>query len=428
MIFDLRAKKGAAPAVVPERESTVSQAEEAPGNVSQITLEQLVSLLHLGDVPHSRLGEATYFACLRMLSEGLGRLPLKLMRTTEEQGVEECRDMALYHTLRYRPNPFMTATRFWGTMENWRNHYGNSYAWIQPYGDTVRLWQLESNRVSIWWDNKKLLSDTEHIWYIYHAPNGKQYPLCDEEVLHFRTWLSLDGITGLAVQDILKMSLDGAAKSQAMLNQLYDNGFTAKAVVQYTGDLNDKLEQQFIQNIENYAAGRVDGSKHIIPIPIGHKLEPLDIKLADGQFLELRKYTALQVAAAFGIKPDQINDYTKSSYSSSEAQQLAFLVDTQLYILKDYEEEIAYKLLTDEQRREGRIYPKFNTAVALRADTKTQIETLAKAVSNEIYTPDEARAFLDMGKKPGGDQLYANGNLIPLTRAGQQYGGKGGSE
>lgn len=413
MLFDLSRRKSAEPAEgSPEEKVTHG-----------VTLQKLIDLLNLGDVPRSRLGEATYFACMRMLSEGLGRLPLKLMQTDDEEGARECRELPLYYTLRYRPNPFTTATRFWGTVELWRNHYGNSYVWAQPYEGTYRLWGLPSNQVQIWWDNKRLLSDVEHIWYIWTAPDGKRYPLCDDEILHFRTWLSLDGITGLPVQDILKLSLDGAVKSQAMLNQLYDNGFTSKAVLQYTGDLNDDLEKNFLARMEAYASGGTSGKDRIIPVPVGHKLEPLNIKLVDGQFLELRKYTALQVAAAFGIKPDQINDYTKSSYASSEAQQLAFLVDTQLYILKDYEEEIGHTLLTDNQRLKQLIYPNFNTAVVLRADTKTQIDSMATATSNSIYTPNEARTFLNMRKKPGGDRLYANGNLIPLEDAGKQYRG-----
>lgn len=413
MLIDLRRVK-----------SAVAPVQASPGAVAGenvVTLSKLVDLLNLRGVPKDKLGEATYFACLRMLSEGIGRLPLKLMQTTADNGVLERRDLPLYHTLRYRPNPFVTATRFWGTVETHRNHYGNAYVWLQPAGDTYRLWQLPSEQVEIWWDNARVLSHQEHIWYIWSAPDGRRYPFSNEEVMHFRTWLSLDGIRGLPVRDILTMTLEGAQKSQQMLNGLYDSGFTAKAVVQYTGDLNDSLTQEFVRRIERYAKGEMNGGNSIIPIPLGTRLDPLDIKLTDGQFLELRKYTALQVAAAFGIKPDQINDYEKSSFASSEAQQLAFLVDTQLYILKDYEEEVGYKALTDDQRLNACIYPKFNVAVALRADTKTQIETLATAVSNEIYTPDEARAFLDMGSKPGGDQLYANGNLIPLVQAGSQY-------
>lgn len=58
------------------------------------------------------------------------------------------------------------------------------------------------------------------------------------------------------------------------------------------------------------------------------------------QYYEMRKYTALQIAAAFGVKPNQINDYEKSSYANSETQQLAFLVDTMLFRLTMYEQEI----------------------------------------------------------------------------------------
>lgn len=63
----------------------------------------------------------------------------------------------------------------------------------------------------------------------------------------------------------------------------------------------------------------------------------------------------------------------------------------------------------------------FNTAVLLRADTKTQIESMVQAVSNSIYMPNEARAYLGMASAPGGDRLIANGNIIPLEDVGKQY-------
>ena len=136
--------------------------------------------------------------------------------------------------------------------------------------------------------------------------------------------------------------------------------------------------------------------------------------------VELKKYSALQIASAMGIKPNQINDYEKSSYASAEAQQLAFYVDTLLYIIKQYEEELTYKLLTAEERAKGYAF-KFNVGVILRADTKAQTESLTNAVANGVYTPNEARAFLDMVAKEGGDDLFFNGSNIPIKMAGQQY-------
>ena len=64
----------------------------------------------------------------------------------------------------------------------------------------------------------------------------------------------------------------------------------------------------------------------------------------------------------------------------------------------------------------------FNTAVMLRADTKTQIESMVQAVANSVYMPNEARAYLGMSSAAGGDRLIANGNVIPLEDVGKQYG------
>ena len=243
--------------------------------------------------------------------------------------------------------------------------------------------------------------------------------------MHFKTWYSLDGFTGEPVRNILKATVDGANESQNYMNQLYKNGLTASMAMQYTGDLDDKrvkkLKEKFIDQLSGPKnAGRV------VPVPMGLTLTPLNASLADSQFFELRKYSALQIAGAFGIKPNQINNYEKSSYANSETQQLAFLVDTMSYRLKMYEEEINGKVLTPKEIADQNFY-KFNEKAILRTDSKTQMENLAKAVNNGIYKVNEAREYLDLPSEEGGDTLIVNGNYIPLTQVGNQYaeGGEG---
>ena len=86
-------------------QKTGGQAAAPADGAEQVTLSQLIDLLNLGGVPRSKLSEATYFTCLRVLSEGVSKLPLKLIRSTPERGVEEVREDPLYRVLRYRPNP-----------------------------------------------------------------------------------------------------------------------------------------------------------------------------------------------------------------------------------------------------------------------------------------------------------------------------------
>jgi HK97 family phage portal protein len=378
------------------------------------------------DTPKDKLSEATYFACLKILAESLGKLPLKMYQNTEK-GIVKSDKMDLYNVLRLRPNPYTTSTVFWSTVEMNRNHYGNAYVWCRFQGPQLKdLWIMPSQDVTVVVDDKGILGTKDKIWYRYNDRHtGKMYTFSSDEVMHFKTSSTFDGLIGMPVRDILKTTVDGALESQKFMNNLYKTGLTGKAVLEYTGDLNQEARERLIKGFEQFANGSKNAGK-IIPVPLGMKLVPLNIKLTDSQFFELKKYTALQIAAAFGIKPNQINDYEKSSYASAEAQNLAFYVDTLLYILKQYEEEITYKTLSDQMIRDGYFW-KFNVNVILRADIKTQMEALAKGVNNGIYTPNEARSYLDLPAEEGGDMLMVNGNYIPITMVGQQYkkGGEG---
>ena len=112
--------------------------------------------------------------------------------------------------------------------------------------------------------------------------------------------------------------------------------------------------------------------------------------------------------ALIGAKEQQINAF-ETDINNKEAA------------IKQYEEEISYKMLSEEEETEKGMFFKFNVSVILRADQSTQIETLSKGVSNFIYTPNEARAFLDLEAKEGGDRLLGNGASIPVEYTGAQY-------
>ena len=127
------------------------------------------------------------------------------------------------------------------------------------------------------------------------------------------------------------------------MSNLYKGGMTASMALQYAGEIDDSRIKLLQKKYDKYLSGPKNAGK-IVPVPAGMQLQPLNYKLTDAQIFELKKYSALQIAGAFGVKPNQINDYEKSSYANSEMQQLSFLVDTMLFPLKQYEEELTYKL------------------------------------------------------------------------------------
>ena len=386
-----------------------------------MTLQQLLDFLGISETDSSVLSEATYYACIKVLMESVGKLPLKLQVATESQGIQPAREHRYYRMLNERPNKYMSASVFWATMEMHRNHYGNAYAYIDETDPKrPQLWPLNPACMKVVYDDVGLFDDP-NVYYYYSTPKGARVFL-SEELLHFKAHHTEAGLVGIPVRDQLAATIQGNNKAQALVNKLYDNGMTSKTVLQYTGSIKDASVDAMAKGIQEYIDGKKKGKgvETVIPLPLGLTLTPLNMKLTDSQFMEIKQYSALQIASAFGVRPYQIGDYTKSSYASAEAQQLSFLVDTLLFIVKGYEEEVGYKLLTDDEEAKG-LHAKFNTAVLLRADQRTQIETLSTAVNSFLYTPNEARAKLDLPAKPGGDALLGNGASIPVQYAGSQY-------
>lgn len=399
-----------------------SRRRKSADTSEQMTLDQLLNWLGVHGVANSELSEATYFACIKVLSESIGKLPLRLMQATPDRGVTPARGHRYYRTLNERPNRFMSASVFWTYMEYCRNHFGNAYALIDESDrEHPQLWPLDPRSMQVWYDDARQLSDLPDVYYVYSTAAGT-ITYGSEEILHFKSHQTLDGLVGVSVREQLASTIQGNIKAQKMVNKMYDSGMTAKAVLQYTGNLKDASVEQLTKGIEAYAKGELKskGIENIIPMPIGMTLTPLSLKLADSQFLEVKQYSALQIAAAFGVKPNQVGDYSKSSYANAEAQQLSFLVDTLLFNIKQYEEELQWKLLLDGEAAAGFV-TKFNTSVLLRADQQTQINTLSAAVSNFLMTPNEARERLDLPHKEGGDNLLGNGAAIPVQFTGAQY-------
>ena len=391
--------------------------------------EKLLEWLGIDSKNTKAINEVTYYTCLKLLAETIGKMPIKYYQRTEV-GRIRAQPTAMTRLMSVRPNPYMTPTTMWTTTEMNCQHYGNGYIWIRraftpsTYGGEYKpldMWPMQANCVTVYMDDVGVFGDEGKLYYAYVDPRtGKSYMFPSEDVIHVRTWYSLDGITGQPVRKILKDTIEGMSAGQDVMNSQYKHGLSAAMAMQYLGDLSDGKRSQLAKKFADALSGPKNAGR-VVPVPIGLTLTPLNISMADAQFAELRKASALQIAAAFGIKPNMINNYDKSSYASSEQQALDFLVNTALIRIKQYEEEIDAKALEPREAAENYFY-KFNEKVILRADSKTQMETLKDGVNNGIYKPNDARDYLDLPWDPAGDKLIVNGNYIPLEMVGQQYG------
>lgn len=368
------------------------------------------------------LSQTVYYICLKHLSETISKMPWEKRILTEKRGKEKVFENGLDLLLNLKPNPYCTSTTFWATVELNRLHYGNSYVYIETnrYGKPKNLWILPSNEVQIWVDNASILGTENGIWYIWQdARSGKRYKFLKDEILHFKTSVSFDGFSGVSTKDILRLQIETGKSAIVFLNKLYKNNmFGSKLVVKYTGTMQDSSEKSLAEKLEKFSS--TSGAGKIIPMPLGFDTQLLDMKLADAQFFENNQFSSLQLAAAFGIKPNIINDYSKSSYSNSETQQIDFYVNTLQPLFTSYQQEVSIKLLSQKDLEKGYRF-EINEKILFKMDSKSSAEYYAKLVMNFMMTPNEAREQLDLPYIEGGNILIGNGNAINLESVGAQY-------
>ena len=390
-----------------------------PENDNKITMSTIMELFsRSGNAEYGNdLSEVTYFTCLKTLAESVAKIPIYLLDSDKNRIMNH----ETIKILQFSANEYQTPAQFLSGLEYNRNHLGNGYAYCERYsnGKLKSLIPLDPNYVQVWINDTSNFTEKKYYYFYQDSRSGKSYWLNPDEVIHVKSWITEDnGIVGRSVREILARLISGSKASNKFLSELYDRGLIANLCVRYVGDLKKESQKKLLQGIEEQA--REDGRK-MFTIPIGFDIVPLDLKLTDSQFLEIRQFTALQIAAAFGVKPNFLNDFSKSSYANSIMQQLTFLTDTLLSIITYYEQEFNRKLLTVKELEEG-LHFKFNVGVLLRNNPTEQADIIQKLVQSGVYSTNDARRWLDqppIGEE--GDQYLVNGSMVSLKNAGAAY-------
>ncbi|SLJ98186.1 MULTISPECIES: phage portal protein [unclassified Paenibacillus] len=366
----------------------------------------------------------TVYTCIKILSETVAKLPLKIYQSDDDD-ITKGTNHYLYPLLKLQPNPLMSAIDFFKALESNRA-MGNAYANIEfdkRSGRAVALWPIDSDSVTVIVDDINLLNTRTKLWYQVNV-GGKLVKIPEHEMLHVKGSVTLNGLVGVPTLDYLHSAVENAASAGSFINNFYKNGLQTKGLIQYTGKMEEAEKKIFREQFEKMSSG-LKNSHRISMMPFGYQFTPISISMTDAQFLENTELTIRQLAAAFGIKMHQLNDLDRATHSNNEQQQQQFYTDTMLPILTSYEQEFTRKLFLSRELQDG-YFVRFNADAILRADFKTRMDALDKAVKGGIYTPNEGRAYENKAPLPGGDRLYVNGNVIPLEEAGNQYKKGGG--
>lgn len=370
------------------------------------------------DIDDSKLKETTYFKCIKYISESVAKCPLSVRQETEK-GEVDAKQHRLYTKLRLRPNEYMSSIDVMKAFVAIAEHTGVGGLYIDR--KTMSLYPVLIDKIVI--DDVGLLNSTKQNKVLVEFNlMGTKGACLEKDIVMFKAGMSFDGINTTSNGELLSQTIKTTQKAQNYLSDIFDNGLTNKLVVQVSNDIKEEKELKKIQD----KFGRLFSSNgRTFTVPAGFNVSALNLSLSDAQFEQLRKLSRREIANAFGLSPSIIGDLEDSNNNNMEMQNLSFLVDTLLIKLQQIEQELDYKLLTENERIQG-YKIRFNQSVMLRTDSKKQSEIITAYAKGGIYTVNDARRILGETKLDGCDEPLVPSGTYKLSQLDKVVGDKTG--
>ncbi|MDO5053499.1 MAG: phage portal protein [Pseudoclavibacter sp.] len=158
----------------------------------------------------------------------------------------------------------------------------------------------------------------------------------------------------------------------------------------------------------------------------GMVFKPASMSAVDMQYIESRKLTREEVAAAYHIPPPMVGILEQATFSNIREQHVMLYQDTLGPWLQMLQEELTRGLLPWIAPDEQDLYLEFNIAEKLRGSFEQQAQQLFQATGRPYMTSNEARARLNLPRIEGGDELVTPLNMLLGDTGGDPLDPKGG--
>ena len=352
----------------------------------------------------SAMRAAAVFACIRVITEDIGKLPCILYKRTKDGGKARATEHPVYKLLRRAPNHWMTPSAVFGLAQAYIELQGNADFFVtrDTRGRPLELLPL-LNRVRVEQDAQWRLK------YFVRKRNGEEESVDPANILTL-SGLSLDGVRGLSTLSFARETIGSAIAAEKHGARFFKNSARPSIIVSRPKDApawSTQAAENFVASMkEKWGGGNVST---VGLLEEGMTASALTISAKDAQFIESRQYTRTEIAGLFRVGPHKIGDLTRSTNNNIEHQGLEHLTDCLLPRLVRNEQALNRALLTDAEQEE--YFVEFLVDAIARADMKTRMESYALAIQNGMLSPNEARAADNRNPREGGDAYWRPVNM-----------------
>lgn len=359
------------------------------------------------------------YACRNYLCDFVSGLPMYVWDAKKRDRVE---NHALNRVLSVRPNAWQTPSAWKRCTMDAILMAGNGYAYIVRDNASAEVKELlplraDCMRVDLI-DNKPL--------YTYTAPKtGKLYALDGAEIIHLPGSVG-NGLTGQPVLKYAADTLRRAENADKYEESVYKNNARPGGVLETDADLggtskvqdpNDDTKfltkKEVVRRAWERAHAGGENAFRVAILDNGLKYTPIKIDAYDASFVQSKEVSIADIARFFGV-PLHCLGAGKQSYASNEQNTLEFVQGRGLAIVRAWEDELSYKLLTDAELDKGwRI--KFNLDGRLRGDTAARAAFYKSMREIGVFSVNDILQLEDRPDVEGGDVRYASLNYGPLA-------------
>ena len=358
--------------------------------------------------PLRAMGVASVFACVRVLSDTVGTLPLNLMQKAGRSS-RPAVGHRLYSVLHDMPNEEMTSTDVRSAMQANLSLRSNCYAEIlrDLDGDAIGIYPVESSKVDVYRNTA-----TKKLQYRF-LESGSVLPAKD--IVHIRS-NTFNGLLGVDLLGSVRECIALAIALQDNAAKFFGNGSRPGGVLEHPASLSEAAQERLRNQIESQTGGK--NLYRMLVLEEGLKYVAQRSENKDSQFDESRQAQDLNICRVFGVPPHKIGITSGQPRANVEQDNLSFISETIRPICIRWEQTLNAKLLSAEERDQG-FYIEFDLDALAGSDLKSRFDSYAVARQWGWLSVNDIRELEGLTPIDGGDVYLQPLNMADAKEASE---------
>ena len=350
---------------------------------------------------NSALTLSAFYNGVTILCNDYAKLPKHVIQKTDGD-INRLSNHPVDYLINQRPNQYMNSFGFDSVLMKCAILKGNGYAEKVVNSYTGKVESLQYIDQSITPVTVKKFENK--LWYHF---GGRVVPA--ENMLHYRSLYSDNGITGIGIVAYAAKSLGVALSSQEFAEEYYASKGIGTGIVTTTKDMDPDAKKRY-----GNALSGVLSSKQPFKVAVvdeAGSFQHIKLTPQESMFLETNKHAIGEVARWLNIPTYKLKDTENQNNSNMENQSISHVSDSILPWAIINNQEYNAKLFTEAERKKG-IKARFNTESLLQSDKKTQLAWYIGHIYAGSMTRNEVRNKMGLNSLPGLDE--------PLTAVNMQ--------